>query len=136
VPDQDSSHWLYRLSAPQWLAAADNELAQADLALDRRALRVAVTHARRAAGMALNAVLCLTPEADWPPWGRSYMDHVSGLASDAGAPADVQAAATFLRDTPPQAPTLIQLGRPDRRPLEAAGTIITWARTESDARAR
>jgi HEPN domain-containing protein len=128
VPDQDSGHWLYRLTAPQWLTAADNELAQADLALGRRAVRVAVTHARRAAGMALNAVLCLTPEEQRPAWGRSYMEHVVALAGDAGAPAEVRAAAAFLRDTPPQAPALIQLGRPDRRSLEAARTIVEWAR--------
>jgi hypothetical protein len=136
VPDQDSAHWLYRFTGSQWLAAADHELAQADLALGRRAVRVAVTHARRGAGMALNAILCVTPEPEWPPWGRSYMEHVTALASDPHPPAEVQAAAAFLRDTPPQAPALVQLGRPDRRSLEAAHTIVDWARGESDSRAK
>ncbi len=130
----DEQHWLYRLSADAWLSAADNELLQADQALQRRAIRPAVTHARRAAGMALNAVLARTPEPDWPAWGRSYMDHVVALATDARAPADVQEAARQLRDTPPQPPALVQLGPPDRRALEAAQRIVGWARAESDRR--
>ncbi len=130
--EPNSREWLERLSALEWLAAADNELAQGEQALGRRAFRPAVTHARRAAGMALNAVLRLTPAAAWPTgWGRSYMDHVVGLASEDRAPEVVREAATLLRDTPPQAPALVRLGAPDRRFLEAAQAIIDWARAET-----
>jgi HEPN domain-containing protein len=127
--DQAGAHWLLRLSATQWLAAADNEIDQAELALARRAIRPAVTHARRAAGMALNGILRETPEAAWPGWGRSYMEHVVALASDAAAPPEVRAAAAALRDTPPAPPPLVQLGRPDRISVDAARQIIAWART-------
>jgi HEPN domain-containing protein len=132
MPMRDDQHWLYRLSAQEWLVAAANEIAQGEVALGRRALRVAVTHARRAAGMALNAILCVTPESDWPSgWGRSYMEHVVALASDQNAPSEVREAAAVLRDTPPQAPALVQLGPPDRRSIDAAGRILDWARTLS-----
>jgi hypothetical protein len=138
VPDSgepDDRHWLNRLSAPEWLAAADNEIALAELALDRRAVRPAVTHARRGAGMALNAILRLGPGEVRPAfWGRSYMDHVVALADDEGAPVEVRAAAALLRDTPPQPPALVQLGAPDRRFVEAARRIAAWARRETEAR--
>jgi hypothetical protein len=131
VPDRDQQHWLYRLSDDEWLKAADSELDQGEKALERRAFRQAITHARRGAGMALNAILWRTPEAAWPLWGRSYMEHVIALASDATAPAELQHAAGLLRDTPPQAPALVQLGAPDRRTLDAARRIVQWARTSS-----
>jgi hypothetical protein len=128
VPDRDEQHWLYRLSDDEWLRAADTELLHAAEALARRALRPAVTHARRGAGMALNAILWRIPEASWPGWGRSYMEHVIALATDASAPAEVQEAARLLRDTPPRPPDLVQLGAPDRRALDAARRIVDWAR--------
>jgi HEPN domain-containing protein len=132
APDPpDDQDWLNRLSAPQWLAAAENEIAQGDVALGRRAIRPAVTHARRAAGMALNAILRLgAGPARRAAWGRSYMEHVVALASDQDVPSEVQAAAALLRDTPPQAPPLVQLGAPDRRFLDAARRIADWVRAE------
>jgi hypothetical protein len=126
----DPAHWLHRLSPAGWLAAADTELTHCQGALARRAVRPGVTHARRAAGMALNAILVLAPDDHF---GRSYMDHVVALAGDAGAsaPDEVRAAALFLRDTPAAAPELITLGRPDLRALEAATRIVQWARSEA-----
>ena len=62
------------------------------------------------------------------------MDHVVALAGDDRAPVEVRAAATLLRDTPPQAPALVQLGAPDRRFIEAARRIADWARGETEAR--
>jgi HEPN domain-containing protein len=125
MPDKDPAHWLYRLDPTEWLAAAATDLAQGRSALQRRAIRPAVTHARRAAGMAANAVLWLE---EHPSWGRSYMEHVAALADDTGVPAAVREAARVLRETPPQPPALVKLGPPDAATLDAAQAIIDWAR--------
>jgi HEPN domain-containing protein len=130
LPGSDPSHWLHRLDAGEWLDAAATELAHCGEALGRRAFRPGVTHARRAAGMALNALLLA---GERPRWGRSYMEHVAALADDETVPAEVRAAARLLRDTPPQAPQLIALGKPDLAPLEAARAITAWVRAQLKA---
>jgi HEPN domain-containing protein len=123
--ERDPAHWLRRLSDDEWLASAQNELRHCQETLERRAVRPGVTHARRAAGMAANAVLVLQ---DNPAWGRSYMEHVTALAGDDAVPTEVRAAAALLRDTPPAPPELVKLGKPDLRALEAARTVVAWAR--------
>ena len=127
-PPIQPDHWLYRLSAAQWLAAAATELSHCEQALGRRAVRPGVTHARRAAGMAWNAVLVLAFDERF---GRSYMEHVAALAQDESVPAPVKAAAARLRDTPSTPPALIQLGKPDLGVLEAARAIVDYARTQT-----
>jgi len=124
---------LRRLTPAEWLAAAGTELELAAQALGRRSVRPGVTHARRAAGMAWNAVLAAAPDAPdegglLARFGRSYMEHVAALASATDAPDDVRAAAALLRDTPPAPPTLVTLGKPDLRALAAARTIVAHAR--------
>ena len=122
MPGSDPTHWLHRLTPDEWLAAADTELRHCAEALARRAVRPGVTHARRAAGMALNAMLAL---AEDERFGRSYMDHVVALAAsdddDDGTPPDVRAAA------PPLPPPLITLGKPDQQVLESARRIVAHA---------
>jgi len=130
MPGSDPTHWLHRLTADEWLAAADVELRQAAEALSRRAARPGVTHARRAAGMAWNAVLALEPD---DRFGRSYMEHVVALSADEAAPAEVRAAAQALREIPPAPPELITLGKPDVRAHEAAAAIIAHARARVTA---
>ena len=129
MPSKDPAHWLYRLEPAEWLAAARTELQHADQALARRAIRPAVTHARRAAGMAANALLW---QGERPAWGRSYMEHVVALAQtaddDTVIPAAVRAAARLLRDTPSQPSGLIAIGKPDMTALEAARAIVEFAR--------
>jgi len=124
MPGPDPAHWLHRLTADEWLAAAATELDHCRETVERRAFRPGVTHARRAAGMAWNAVLAL---AEDPTFGRTYMEHVLALAKDTGAPDEVRAAAELLRDTPPLPPQLITLGKPDLRVLEAAQRIASYA---------
>lgn len=133
MPGSDPGHWLHRLDAAEWLAAAATELSHAEEKLTQRAVRPGVTHARRAAGMAWNAVLVKAPDERY---GRSYMEHVVALAQggDDEIPADVRAAAQLLRDTPPAPPELITLGKPDLRALEAARTIVEYARSRTRER--
>ncbi len=127
MPGKDPSHWLHRLTPDEWLAAADTELQHCRETLARRAVRPGVTHARRGAGMALNAVLAVRENEIY---GRSYMDHVVALSGDESAPADVRAAAQNLRDTPPLPPELVTLGKPDMRVLEDALRIVAHARQQ------
>jgi hypothetical protein len=140
----DPTHWLYRLSPADWLAAAETELASASAAFAQHSFRTGVTHCRRGAGMALNAVLW---QGERPAWGRSYMEHVTALATldpaadpaHDSAPETVRAAARQLRTTPAQAPPLIQLTRPGQPDpaatavLQAARTIVAWAATMAAA---
>jgi hypothetical protein len=137
VPGTDPGHWLHRLDPGEWLAAATTELAHAQEKLSHRALRPGVTHARRAAGMAWNAVLVNAPDERY---GRTYMDHVVALAqtadSDASIPAAIRAAARLLRETPAAPPPLITIGRPDMSVLEAATAIVDFARDRVGAGAR
>ena len=128
-PPKDPGHWLYRFTVEEWLAAAENELRLCAEALGRRAFRPGVTLARRAAGMAWNAVLIAQPH-EMNRAGRSYMEHIAALADDDAAPDDLRAAARELRDTPPAAPTLIKLGAPsiNMAPLEAATRVVAHAR--------
>ncbi len=133
MPGPDPSHWLHRLTPAEWLAAADTELAHTAETLARRAVRPGVTHARRAAGMAWNAVLAAAPDVDAlvARFGRSYMEHVAALATAADVPVDVRAAAVFLRDTPPAPPALVTLlppGHADLRAHEAARAIVAHVR--------
>ena len=122
---KDPTHWLYRLTVEEWLAAAETELQHCADTLRRRAFRPGVTHARRAAGMAWNAVLITSPEARF---GRSYLEHVSALAKDDHTPDEPRRAAQYLLDTPPAPPALITLGKPDLAPHAAARVLVDYAR--------
>jgi len=130
VPGSDPGHWLHRLDAAEWLAAAATELAHCEEKLQHRNVRAGVTHARRAAGMAWNAVLVKAPDERY--W-RSYMDHVVAIAQaaddDAAHPAAVRDAARLLRDTPAAPAALITIGKPDLSVLDAARAIVDLART-------
>lgn len=128
--EKDPNHWLFRLTAPEWLAAAETELDHAQAAFDRRAVRQGVTHARRAVGMAWNAVLVMEPD---DRYGRSYMDHLVALADDAEAPADIHTAAGLLRDTPTVAPALVTIGKPPTVAVDAARALVAYARHRTAA---
>lgn len=130
-PEQGAD-WLLRLGAEEWLAAAENELLAAATALERRAYRPAVTHARRAAGMSLNAILRERPSRAHA-WGRSYMEHVVAVSEDPSVPPEVRAAAATLRTLPAGPPVLVPLGAPDQSSLRAARMVVAWARLETKA---
>lgn len=122
----DGGHWLYRLTAEQWLAAAANELASAQAAFRAKQQRAAVTYARRAGGMALNAVLRLAPEPD-PRYGRSYMDHLNALAADEQKEPALREAAARLVHLPARL-ELVPLGPGDARQAEPAQRLLDYAR--------
>lgn len=129
-PPIDPRHWLYRLGADEWLRAAEHELSLCWEALQRRALRTGVTHARRAAGMAWNAILVTDFDARY---GRSYMEHLYVLAREPAIPDTVRAAAGHLQATAPAAAGLVQIGRPDTSAYDAAATVVTFARSRLGA---
>ena len=128
--DHNERDWLLRLSPEEWLAAATNELGHCKDALERRSHRTGVTHARRAAGMALNALLRVRWKANW---GRSYMDHIVALAQDPREPQDVRDDAQTLVDTKPIPPELVSLGKADMRVLQAAANITAWVRSRIES---
>ena len=102
------------------------ELRRAEDAYAKKNGRAGLAGARRAAGMALNGVLIVMPcEA----WGRSYMDHLLALKTDALSPPRVQAAAKLLVDTPLPGGELVALrtGNADHRVLEATRDIVAHA---------
>ena len=125
MTERDPAHWLYRFTPAEWLAAAANELAAADRALSARQQRAGVTQARRAAGMAWNAVLCQA--GDETGYGRSYMDHLQALSRDATVPEPVQQAARALVEAP-LTQEIVQLGKGDTRLAREAEVIVDCAR--------
>ncbi len=122
----DAAHWLYRLSAEDWLRAAEAELASASAALTARRQREGLTYARRAAGMAWNAVLVRALDESY---GRSYMDHLRALAADARRPDDVRAAALALLEAK-MALELVPLGPGSTALADAAALVVARARAE------
>src|SRR3954447_10670274 len=109
MPGRDLTHWLHRFDAEEWLRAAENELRHAEDALLRKQQRPGVTQARRAAGMAWNAVLVGHEDETY---GRSYMDHLRALSKAAAIDEPVRAAAASLLEAP-LATNVIPIGRGD-----------------------
>ncbi len=123
----DPAHWLYRLTAEQWLSAAVNELQRAYQALLAKQQRAGVTYARRSAGMALNARLRHTPCA---AYGRSYMEHLQALRVDAAVSPELSDAAGRLLAAP-TTQQLVTLGpRGDTTAAELAERIIESVRQQ------
>ena len=122
--EKDPEHWLYRLTSDEWLRAAANELAHSRRAFSAKSQREAVTHARRAGGMACNAILWLRADDSY---GRSYMDHLAQLAKDPAIPTTIQQDAQALLSMPMKL-DLVQLGtRGDPTKADPAARILEWA---------
>ncbi len=122
----DPTHWLYRLTAEDWLRAAEGELLQAARALAARKQREGLTYARRAAGMAWNAVL--VRELD-ESYGRSYMDHLRALSRDERRAEDLRASARALLEAP-MTLELVPLGPGSTALADAANLVVSRARAE------
>ncbi len=124
MPGKDPDHWLYRLSPEEWLSAAEGELVRARQALANKQHRQGVAGARRAAGMAWNAVLYLSVD---DAYGRSYMDHLKALGEDATIPDTVRRVSLALVGAPLQT-QIVQLGPGDTSLADAAEVIVAHAR--------
>lgn len=131
--EPDPNHWLHRLTALQWLAAADKELALAQQALEAGNHKKGLVHARRGAGMGMNAVLC---RMEQPDWGRSYMEHLQAGKNRLGVPEAVGAACRALVEEGLAGGGLLRIGGgADAGPLNAAREVVAWctAQTRLDA---
>lgn len=132
----DGQGWLERLGAEEWLAAAMGELARATVALAGKQQRAGVTQARRAAGMAWNAVLLgIADLEERNRYGRSYMDHLRVLKDEPTAPTKVREAAATLVGAALDV-QLVQLGPGDTRLATAATAIVEEARRRVDETGR
>lgn len=145
MPGPDPQHWLHRFTADEWLRAAMRELGNCKAAFERRASRPALASARRAAGMAWNAVLATSTIPD-DRFGRSYADHLRALAAGethvtgdpAAIPDEVRDAAKVLMDDPiAQSREVVQILTPkhDSKIFDAAETIAAEAYTRLARRA-
>jgi hypothetical protein len=132
MPGRDPNHWLHRLDAEEWLRAAENELARAEEALLHKQQRPGVAGARRAAGMAWNAIMVLLDEQAAERYGRSYMDHLRAVASDADEQESLRAAAQALL-TAPLATNVIPIGKGDTRLASEARVFLDEARRRISA---
>ena len=144
VTSTEEAHWLRRLDAADWMRASLTEYDALLEALATRQQRRIVTGARRAAGMAINALLTAgrlptrggsgTPEDG--PFGRTYVEHLQALAQWPQAPVEVRAAAVALCDTPVNAPALVGLGgtgaSTQAGPVRAARDVMAWAAEQID----
>jgi HEPN domain-containing protein len=125
---RDSSHWLRRLSPDEWIRAALGELARADTAWEHGDARGGAASIKRAAGMALNAALILEPN---DAWGRTYVEHLEGLAVDARVPEAVRSACRRVLEAKGPSGSVVSLRTPRAHVsiVEAARDVIAHAWT-------
>jgi hypothetical protein len=74
--------------------------------------------------MALNAALIVEPEH---PWGRTYVEHVEALATDAGVPQAVREACQRLLHTLPADLVPLRTPRGHAAFVDAARDVIAHA---------
>ena len=124
----DPEHWLHRLTAEEWIAASQGELARAEAAFARGDAKAGIIGAKRAAGMALNAALVVCPDESW---GRTYIEHVVAVSKDETVPAEVKVAAIDLMAAKPPGGPLMMLRtkKGEGAAIEAARTLMAHAWT-------
>jgi hypothetical protein len=104
------------------MAAALNALEASYVSLRARDHRGGLAHARRAAGMAVNALLVV----EWDDrFGRSYAEHLVGLAGDARVADEVRTAARRLIEAPARL-ELVTIGAGSVELAEAAKAVLVW----------
>jgi hypothetical protein len=134
---RDPGDWLRKLSPDEWIRAGLGELRRAESAYDRGDLRAGAAGVKRAAGMALNGVLLVEPDASW---GRTYLEHLAALAKDQGQAEAVRSACQQVLESAPPGGDVVSLRTPRSHlhVIEAAKDVIAHAwsvvkRHESDA---
>lgn len=128
MADETDNDWLRRFTPREWLRASMSELDQAKRAYETRNGRAGLAGCRRAAGVALNGALATQSPPD-AAYGRTYMDHLTGLATDATAPTQAREAARLLLQTPLPGGEVVALrtATSDARALDAAETVMAHA---------
>jgi hypothetical protein len=123
---RDPNNWLRRLSPDEWIRAALGELQRATAAYGAGNARAGAAGVKRAAGMALNGALLVEPNE---AWGRTYVEHVQALASDAGVPEAVRAACSTVLDARGPSADVVVLRTPKGHVavLEATKDVIAHA---------
>ncbi len=126
TPEDDD--WLHRFTPAEWMRKAMGEFAQAREAYASRDARGGLAGCRRAAGVALNAWLAGL-DALPAEYGRTYMEHLAALTTDASAPEPVREAAVLLRTTPLAGGEIVPLrtAGAEARVLDATETILAHA---------
>jgi hypothetical protein len=125
---RDPEHWLHRLSPDEWIRAALAEVKRAETAYARGDTRGGAASVKRAAGMGLNGALIVEPEERW---GRSFVDHVQALSTDATVPEAVRAACRVVLGAggPGGEVVVLRTPRTGEAQLEAARDVIAHAWT-------
>jgi HEPN domain-containing protein len=123
---RDPGHWLFRLSPDEWIRAALGEVERARAAYGRGDGRAGASGVKRAAGMALNGALIVEPDDGW---GRSYLEHVQALSTDARVPEAVRVACRSVLDAggPGGEVIVLRTPRTGEAAIEAAKDVIAHA---------
>ena len=126
VFEKDPKDWLRKLTPLEWVHAGLAEARRGERAYKERPGKAGLACARRAAGMALNAILIVEPKEGW---GRSYVDHLRGLSADKTAPEVVRAQCNLLLETQPPGPNVITLRSTafEAKIIDAAKDVIAHA---------
>ena len=118
----DDLAWLHRFGFADWMRAALNELDASYVRLRARRYREGLAHAKRSAGMGLNALLCVDFDARY---GRSFSEHLRAFAQDARVTPEAAAAARLLLHAPARQ-ELVVLGPGPVDLAEAAKLVLVW----------
>jgi HEPN domain-containing protein len=123
---REKEHWLFRLSPDEWISAALGELSRAEKAWATGDTRAGIVGLKRAAGMGLNAALIVEPDESW---GRSYVEHLEGLARDARVPEAVRTVCNTVLTARPPGGDVVSLRTPRTHEhlVEAARDVIAHA---------
>jgi hypothetical protein len=123
---RDPNHWLLRLSPLEWVRAGLGEVTRAEKALEHGNARGGTAGLKRGAGMALNGALIVEPEETW---GRTYVEHLEGLANDPRVPEAVRIASRHVLDSTPPSGEVVVLRTPRAHVavVEAARDVIAHA---------
>jgi hypothetical protein len=123
---RDPSHWLLKMSPLEWIRAGLGEVTRAEKALEHGNARGGTAGLKRGAGMALNGALIVEPEEGW---GRTYVEHLNGLANDPRVPEPVRMACRRVLDAGPPSGEVVVLRTPRAHAavVDAARDVIAHA---------
>lgn len=127
--DPNNYDWLYRYTPTEWIRASLTELSKARSGAAQRDAVGLLAGCRRAAGVAINGMLALERPPD-PRFGRTYMEHLAGLAADDQAPSEARTAAEKLlhEPLPTNGPVVfLRTSKRDDAMLDAAHTVMAHA---------